>query len=66
VYPGPVRKPTPCVDTAFLLQIKILSTCIYLSISCKPCHEKNGPPQNGSPWSKYFKVFGPPGPCTSE
>jgi len=30
VYPGPVRKPTPCADTAFLLQIKILS--IYLSI----------------------------------
>ena len=30
VYPGPVCKPAPCVDTTFLLQIKILS--IYLSI----------------------------------
>ena len=29
-YPGPVCKPTACVDTALLFQIKILS--IYLSI----------------------------------
>ena len=30
------------------------------------CHEKNGPPRKGSPGSKYFEVFGPPGPNTSE
>jgi len=30
VYPGPVCKATPCVDTTFLFQIKILS--IYVSI----------------------------------
>jgi len=24
------------------------------------------PPQNGSPWSKYFEVFEPPGLFTSD
>ena len=40
-------------------QVSVLSLISGLS-------RKKWTPQNGSPQSKYFEVFGPPGPCTSE
>ena len=44
-----------------------IHTYIHTVVSRKrACHKKFGPPQNGSPRSLYFEIFGPPGTYISQ
>ena len=33
---------------------------IWWKLEVKICHKIFGPPYNGSPWNKHFKILGPP------